>query len=119
MRRKLLPQEIAERYPALPELRLRADAPALEIDETTTVMDALERLESSDIGALALRTPRGTDPTALIIPVERYLELVGKELLHSPSKVVGESNDFTPPDAALEAVNVEQVDAAANWPLGK
>jgi len=116
MSRKLSPREIAERYPQAPELRLRADAPAVEIDETTPVVDVLERLGNSDIGALALR-PRGADPTAVVVPIERYLELVGKELLHSRGKVVGASNDFRPPDAALETVSVELVDPAAVWPL--
>jgi hypothetical protein len=115
MSHPLTPEEIAARYPRVPELRLRADAPTVEINETTRARDILERVRSENVGSIALRES-AAGITAVVIPVERYLELVGKELATDPSNKVGTlDGQIRPTDAAIAASHVEQVNPDDSW----
>jgi hypothetical protein len=115
LRHPLTPEEIATRYPKVPELRLRADAPTVEVDATTTARDVLERVQSQDVGSVALRDST-TGVTAVVMPVERYLELVGGELAHDPlNKEAGLNGTITPTEAALVASHVEQINPHDTW----
>lgn len=113
-RRELSDREWESRHPKVPELRLRADAPAIAIDEVTPVTDALKRLRGEAVGAMALRQADGHS-TAVVIPVERYLELVGKELA-SGSRWVGTlDGQIVPVESAFAESYVEQVDPNETW----
>lgn len=103
LRRRAAPKE--ERK--LPELRLRADAPALAIDETTPAQGVLDRLRISEVGALALREP-DAEPAAVVISAERYLELIGKELLTDRSTIASNGRRMLM-ESALAGSYVEQV----------
>lgn len=114
VRRPLSEKEMASRHPKVPELRLRPDAPVMEIDEITPVKDALGQLRSEGIGAMALRESGG-DATVVVIPVERYLELVGKELATDSPMVGTLDGRVMPAESAFVASYVEQVDPGDIW----
>ncbi len=96
----------------LPELRLRPEAPYIEIDEATSVVMTLSRLAAEESGALAIREPRG-EPQAVVLSVERYLELAGKEINSTPK--VGVEGRLVPNEAAFDRAHVEQVDSNESW----
>lgn len=114
MRHPLTSEEIAERRGKHPELRLRPDAPAVEVDATTRVQDVVARLASEDVGCVALRDA-SAGVTAMVMPVERYLELVGTELATDPNKVATLDGDLAPTAAATAASYVEQVNPRDTW----
>jgi hypothetical protein len=115
MRRSLTPEEEAAKHPRVPELRLRADAPAVDINKTTHIRDVLSRLQDKDVGGVALRDP-STGPVAVVVPVERYLDLVGKELANDPSNKVGTlDGHIAPAETAIAASYVEQVNPSDTW----
>lgn len=100
-------QHVPKEVKKLPELRLRADAPVLEVDAATPAQAALDRLQASEVGALALRAP-DAEPTAVVISVERYLELIGKELLTGRSTIASQGRIILR-ESALAGSFVEQV----------
>ena len=114
MRNPLTPEELARRYPRVEELRLRPDAPTAEIDEALPAKEVVERLRSEDVGVIALRG-QGSDAAAVIIPVERYLELAGKELAGFSERVGTLDGRMVPVESAFEASYVEPVDPDATW----
>jgi hypothetical protein len=97
----------------LPELRLRANTPTVDINETTSVGAALTRLEGEQGGTLALREPSG-EPKAIVLSVERYLQLVSKEINSAP-KVGALDGRVMPTDDAFANAHVEQVNPAESW----
>jgi hypothetical protein len=114
MSHPLTEEELARRYPKVEKLRLRPDAPTAEIDETLPVKEVIERLRSDDSGVIALREP-GSDATAVVIPVERYLELAGKELAGYSERVGTLDGRIIPTESAFAASHVEPVDPDATW----
>jgi hypothetical protein len=106
--RPLSPRQLAERERKLPPIRLRADVASLDVDEATPVTDALTGLQSRGVDALALRE-LGSDATAVVLPVERYLDLVAKELLNGNQLVAQPGGRVTPTEAAFAASYVEEV----------
>ncbi len=74
----------------------------------------MERFRSDDVDVIALREP-GSDATAVIIPVERYLELAGKELAGYSERVGTLDGRMIPAESAFEASYVEPVDPDATW----
>jgi hypothetical protein len=117
MRHPLTPEEVAQRYPKVEALRLRSDAPSVEIDDALPAKRVIEQLQSEDVDAIALHE-QGSDPTAVIIPVERYLELVGKELAGYTELVGTLDGRLIPPGPAFAASYVEPVDPDATWRHG-
>ena len=98
-----------------PELRLRSDAPSVEVDEATHAQEAIDKLRDGDISGLALRNSEGV-VAAMMVPVERYLELVSAELASDPfNKEAHLDGRITPTEAAFAASSVEQVDPHATW----
>jgi hypothetical protein len=116
-RHPLTPEKVAARYPKVPELRLRADVPAVEIDEATTASNVLAHMRSENVGTIALHEPI-VNVTAVVMPVERYLELVGSELANDPFHKEAGPRGIAPTEAALAAVHVEQVDPSDTWTRG-
>ena len=76
---RLTPEEIAERRGNRPEVRLRADVPAVEVGMVTRAREVVNRLQGDDISTLVLRMPNG-EVAAVVVPVERYLDLASLEL---------------------------------------
>lgn len=111
--RELSEEERRSRGLLLPRLRLRADAPTVEIDETTRVNDALSHLTTEAGGILALQEAGGP-PSAVVLSVERYLELASKEIRCAPR--VGAAGYLVPQEEAFERALVEQSDPNARWP---
>jgi hypothetical protein len=101
--------------PEVPEIKLRSDAPALEVTETTPIGDALAQLRSQGVGVIALRE-QGGEPTAVVIPAERYIELVGTELLNG--RKVAQGGRLVPAESAFAAVYVEEVNPGDTWHRG-
>ncbi|HST54333.1 MAG TPA: hypothetical protein VLJ42_00360 [Solirubrobacteraceae bacterium] len=115
MSRAVSPEEMARRHPKLPELRLRSDTPTVEIDDTTPIKDSVNRLKSKDVDAIGIREA-GSDVAAVILPVERYLELAAKELAGKTFDWVGTlDRHLVPHDDAFAASHVEQIDRNETW----
>jgi hypothetical protein len=96
----------------LPELRLRTDTPAIEIDEATSVVQALTHLREEETDTVAIREPNG-EPRAIILSVDRYLELAGEEINSAPK--TPRDGRLVPTNAAFERTHVDQVDPHARW----
>lgn len=113
------PEETARRYPRAPKLRLRADTPAVDIDETTSATSVVKQLQGERLDTAVIRET-GAQAVAVLLPVERYLELVGNELARRHHDlIVGPHGDFRPQDSALAELHVEQIDPNEKWPQGK
>lgn len=115
MQRPLTPEEIAKRYPKVEDLRLRADAPVVEIDDTTPVKGVIDRLAGEDAGIVAVREAGVDSAVAVVLPIERYLELAGKELAGFSSKVATLDGRLVPVEEAFATSHVEQADPDATW----
>jgi len=111
--RRLTPEEIAERSGHRPEVRLRTDVPAVEVGMMTRAREVVSRLQGDDISTLALRMPNG-EVSAMVVPVERYLELASLELKAGPKEGTLDGR-IVPRGDRLEAAGVEQVDSSATW----
>lgn len=98
-----------------PELQLAMNTPTLTVDETSHLKDVLPKVREDD-DILALRE-RDSSPSAVVIPVKRYLELVGIQLASNDPRVdrVAENGLIAPTSEALAARHVEQVDPTAKW----
>lgn len=108
--------EVAKNETNLPELRLRPDTPTAEIDSETLARGLIDRLRSDDVTALALRET-GTEPTVVMLPLERYLELAGKELISRREGLVATLDGrLVPPESDFAALHVEVVDPRDAWP---
>jgi hypothetical protein len=100
--------------PHRPELRLRSDAPSLDVDGHIGTQLARE-LSRSGVHGLTLRDPQG-DVRAVAIPVERYLELVGADISADENKQTAFLDGrIGPPDEILRTAHVEQVDPRDTW----
>jgi hypothetical protein len=109
LRRPLTPEEAAKRRGVRPALRWRANAPSVEVDEATPVRRVLDRLSSEALGSVGIREP-GSDVTAVVVPVERYLQLVATELATDQTKRVATlDGQIVPSEDAFAASHVEQV----------
>jgi hypothetical protein len=98
--------------PKRPQLQLRRDAPSIEVGNATRITEALHELKTERIGTLALREPDGR-PQAVILSVERYLELATREVENAPA-VVSKGLEWVSDDA-LKTSHVEQVDPSEPW----
>jgi hypothetical protein len=109
-------REQRRRGMVLPELRLRSDAPTIEVDERTPVVEALSRLVGEQDGLLALRTERNK-PQAVVLSLDRYLQLAGQELnsAATPKAVRLLDGRLAPQEAAFTRSHVEQADPGAVW----
>jgi hypothetical protein len=114
LRRPLSEEEEAMYRPKPPQLRLRTDVPAVEVDGSNRARIVRE-LEQDQTKSLALRDTHGTI-SAMVISVERYLELVRADLSLAESKqTVFPGGRIGPTDATLAEAHVEQVDPNATW----
>ena len=113
LNRPLTPEEVAAKYPKVPELRLRPDAPGVTVDDNTLGSEIVERLGEKD--SLALYDHSGA-ARAIVLPLERYIQLVGTELVNDPrNNVATPDGRISPTDEALAASYVEQVNREDTW----
>jgi hypothetical protein len=113
-RRSLSEEEEAIYRPKPPQLRLRADVPSVEVDGSNGARIVRE-LEQDQSKSLALRDTQGTI-SAMVISVERYIELVRADLsLAEDKQTLFPGGRVGPTDATLAEAHVEQVDPDATW----
>jgi hypothetical protein len=108
----LTPQEEDARHPRHPKLRLKEDVDTVEVAPDTPVAEVFERMASDGQHRVALRRPDG-EISAVVIPVERYVQLIGTELAGSTYTVADRGGRVAP--AGLLASDVEQVDPQQSW----
>ena len=101
-------RDAAYRSPESIDVQLRADAPTVEIDETTPARSLVDQLRADSVDLIAMHEPN-VGVTAVVVPVERYLALVSKEL--ETSEHIGVSGKLIPTDAAFAASYVEPIDS--------
>jgi hypothetical protein len=103
-----------ELRPERPQLRLRADVPSVEVSETTRVQEILSRLDSEDTRRVLLSSPEA-GVTAVVVPIDRYIDLVGTELEFEVSHSGQALLDGRIEPTELATSDVEQVDPQATW----
>jgi len=113
-RHSLTPEQMEARRPATPELRLRSDVRAVDINDSTLLCDAVEPLGHEDISGVALRDSNGT-VTAVVVPTARYLELVATSIEHDPRREATTDGHIMPSEQAFAELHVQQVDPQASW----
>lgn len=91
-----------------PELRLR-DGVMVAVDPSKTVSAALGEVQGNK--EIAMQDPNAGS-SGVLISTERYLELVGIELLHGPKQADASGRIYP---VALDSSSVEQVDPDATW----
>lgn len=113
MSRQVSPEDMARRHPKIAELRLREDAPSIEFGRVTP--EIIEHAQGEGISAITLKE-RGQEPTVVVLSIDRYLELVGKELASSYTEKVGRlDGHIVPVESALTDSHVETVDPNETW----
>ncbi len=100
------------RGPVRPEVRVRSDAPSLEVDDTTSVESVLSQLDREK-GGVVLRDQTG-EAKAVVVPADRYAELAGCEIT-SEQHFRATEGEIKPDPEALKELMIEQVDPAAEW----
>ena len=98
--------------PERPKLELRVDMPAIEAGEMTRVTDALHELDAEGVDTVAIRGTAG-EPKAVVVSVERYLDLVAPEVERAPGVVTNGQIWMT--DEDLKASHVQQADPTQPW----
>jgi hypothetical protein len=112
--RPISDEERARRNPQLPRLRLAEDVPATNVDNASPVAQVLADLDDEPSGAVVARRRDGS-LAAVVVTIDRYLALVGKELSVSGRKQATLHGDIAPSNEALAAAHVEQIDPAERW----
>jgi hypothetical protein len=110
----LTEEELRARQSHVPELRLRPDM-SVTADEATTAKDVLGRL-ASDENARSLYLHLSEDDgrlDAVVVPVNRYVELVGLALKAANEVEVAADGRLIP--RGLDQADVESVDPNASW----
>lgn len=105
-----------ELWPLRPELRVRSDTPAIEVDGTTSVKSVLDRLNAEQRDGVVLR---GTDggTLAVVLSAGRYAELAGCEV-ESEDRFRAFEGKIEPDPEALKELMIEPVDPTAEWTFG-
>jgi len=101
-----LPPE--DRGPKKPELRLKPDL-EVEISDNETLNRTVQILGAGEVRNVLVKVLEGQ---AVLVPVERYVDLVGTELATDPNKLA--TTHGLVPDG-LESSEVEPVDPEARW----
>jgi hypothetical protein len=114
MLRPISEEEVARRGSIIPELRLREDAPAIAVTETTPARQVINSINDERSGAVIVRQNDGT-AAAVVVSLDRYMDLVGKELATTASRVATLDGRVVPPQEAFSASHVEQVNPHDPW----
>jgi hypothetical protein len=105
------PRDPEELKPKHPELRLRPDAELAE-GNGASVDDAVERLRSEHVRSIGVLGHHG-EYEAVIVPVDRYLELTAAHL-QLPGRFQGVPGGRFEPSGLAES-DVELADPNASW----
>lgn len=97
-----------------PALQLRQDVLSQALAPTARVEDVLKHLGGETLDHVALHDPT-SGVTAVAVPLERYLQLIGADVADRDQLEVGLDGRMLPSDATLAASGVEQVDRQAPW----
>jgi hypothetical protein len=111
------PLQPGERYPERPKLRLRADTPTVEISDITQAREILEGL-AAGAGIVALRDAETRMTTAVVVPVEQYVQLAGAAIEGDDRFEATPEHTITPTPDALATSYIEQVDREVQWKRG-
>jgi hypothetical protein len=103
----LTPEEIED---SRPKLRLRADVFTQAFGPNAEVKDVLDRLADETVGEVAALHDAESGTTAIVVPVERYLELITSHISDRNLSEVTLDNRVVPSEAILSGLGVEQVD---------
>jgi hypothetical protein len=111
--RTLTEEEMAARRPKVPELRLRPDAMVV-VDDHTPARDLLDRLTTEGARSMKVEYGEGDSCTeAVLVPVDRYVHLVGINLATSGEVEALLDGRLVP--SGLDQADVEPVDPNASW----
>jgi hypothetical protein len=97
---------------ALPSLRLKPES-TVEATASVEIVDGLRALDERRMRNVLVRDS-ASGLEAVLVPVERYVELVGRELQLSREVDVREDGRLQPRGA--HDADVEVVDPTAEWP---
>lgn len=114
--RPLTEEEKLRRNPyRAPELRLKPDeVVSVDHHQDPQVSSTLGRLATQEVGTVELRLADNPDLRAVLVPVEKYVALVGFKLAaESKHGRITPDGYQVPPE--LEDADVEQVDPSAHW----
>lgn len=102
----------ARRRRLRPEMRLAPDV-VVDADSKTRAREALGQLAADGVNCVEVRdTETGMD--AVLIPAERYVELMTRLLAAEPPEIAHEHGHPRYPSGIAD-VNLEQVDPNASW----
>jgi hypothetical protein len=93
--------ERAHPHPGRPEVRLRADTPAIDVTDETLVRE--------------LRDHGTGEVKAMLVPVERYVEMASATM-EGDAHFEWTGRELVPQRAALDALHIEQSNSQAPWP---
>jgi hypothetical protein len=93
----------------IPELRLRPDA-SVEVLAQTSAHELLEELAKGEARSIYLHGEAGQ---GVLVPLERYIALVGASLASSNRYEADLEGRLTPAD--LASADVETIDPHATW----
>ncbi len=109
----LTPKGIEARRGARPKLRLGRAVLDQALGPETEARGALDRL-ANGAKVTALYDPE-SGATAVVVPVEEYLELVTAHIRDRGLAEVGLNGQVAPSDATLSELGVEQVNPRETW----
>jgi len=111
--KELSAEELERRHPTLPELRLRPDI-SVAVDDAAAA-GLVERLSTE--GARSMYVQSGGDGhagfDAVLVPVSRYLDLVGQSLMYGNDFEVQLDGRMIP--RSLAGADVEPANPDASW----
>jgi hypothetical protein len=98
----------------VPELRLRTDMPMIDVNKDTSAQHVLDSIRNEPSGALLVRELGGTS-AAVVVSLDRYLDLAGKELAGSQPRSATLDGRLVPRPEVFDESHVEQVDPTDSW----
>jgi hypothetical protein len=114
--RPLTPQEREARNPSPPPLKLKADV-IIEVDSSTTVESLLGHLATEGVRSIEVRLADGSNRTGVLVPVDRYVTLVGAKLKSDRNFQFLDDGRVVPQE--FDAADVEHVHPdTASWHFG-
>lgn len=113
METPLTEEQVRARSAKVPELRIKPDI-SIVADDRTTAAEVVGRLATEDIRSVYVQIGEGkTRADAVVVPVARYLDLVGRNLANSNEIEALADGRIVP--AGLAHEDVETIDPNATW----
>jgi hypothetical protein len=105
--------------PARPAVRIRKDAPAIEVTATTPAVRVLDHL-GDELDSTVVRDESG-EAKAVVLTPERYAELATREVYDSKNEWLAKTRadrmepEMKPPDSMLRGLMIEPADLGVEW----